>query len=61
LTIGFWKTKRENFATSSAKGLDELQVKMLQSLKPGDRLALWTNTDKEGEHRADYTLKVLVE
>lgn len=61
MTIGFWKTKRENFSASAAKGLDELQVKMLHSVKVGDRLALWVNTDKPAEARPDFTLKVMVE
>lgn len=61
MTIGFWKTKRAGFATSTVKGLDELQVKMLQQLRVGDRLALWTNEEKAGEHRPDFTMKVMVE
>jgi len=62
MTIGFWKSKsRPTFCLSHAKGLDELQVAMLHTLKPGDRLALWVNEDKTGENRPDFTLKVMVE
>lgn len=61
MAIGFWKTKREGFSTSHQRGLDEQQIKMLQSLHPGDRLGLWVNSDKTGENRPGFTLKVMVE
>jgi hypothetical protein len=62
MTIGFWKAKtRPELSMSHAKGLDESQIQMLQQLKPGDRLVLWVNGEKDGPNRPDFTLKVMVE
>lgn len=55
MNIGFWRTQKGFI--SHKHGLDEEQVKYLQNLKVGDRLALFTNDVRDGERQADMTLK----
>lgn len=53
--IGFWKKESGNLM-SIGKGLSQAEVELLQSLKPGDRLILWSNRSS-GEKTPQYTLK----
>lgn len=55
MSIGFWKKSTENFLTHS-EGLNEEQIKFLQSLKVGDRLILWNN-DSTTKFTPNLTLK----
>lgn len=49
--VRFFSTKRSDFLTSHRNGLDAEQVKMLQSLKVGDRLKIYVNPEVEGKSR----------
>ena len=52
-SIGFWIRDSGNYITAQG-GLTEEQIKLLRSLKVGDRLILWNNNK---ENAPDITLK----
>lgn len=60
MRIGFWETSRSYFFTAHQQGLNEEQIKALHSLKIGDRLCLWQNTDRDG-NSPHFTVKLLEE
>jgi hypothetical protein len=57
--IGLWKNESGNIISHS-KGLNKEQIELLQSLKEGDRLIIWTNTYKTKDHEPGFNLKKFV-
>lgn len=56
--LGFWQIKdKKSIFMSHSKGLAADQIAFLHSLQVGDKLVLFTNDVREGEHGAHLTLK----
>lgn len=53
--IGFWKKQTGNLM-NIGKGLSPTEIEFLQSLKPGDRLILWENNNKD-EKQPTHTMR----
>lgn len=51
--IGLFANESGGFFTSHSGGLDQDQIQFLQSLRVGDRLAMFRN-EREGEQGAGY-------
>lgn len=57
INLKFWAKDTGNLL-SHGEGLTEAQVAALQSLKAGDRLILWKNSNKDRDTSSDFNLKV---
>lgn len=54
--IGLWRNDSGNILSHN-KGLSKEQIEILQSLKEGDRLIIWSNTFKAKGIEPDFNLK----
>ncbi len=57
--VGLWSNEHGTIMSHS-KGLNKEQIEFLQSLKEGDRIAVWPNSYKEKGIEPDYNMKLFV-